>query len=210
MEIKRVGIIGAGKLGVTLAQLALAAGYEVRISGSGSPEKIKLATRIVTPGATEMTTDEVVKNSDIVILALPLGRFRSLDPDLFTGKLVLDAMNHWFEIDGPLKDIIPHGERTSTTVARHLRGVHLVKAFNHMSYHHLRDEAKPHGAKGRRAIAFASDTSAHNEAVADFIDSLGFDPLSIGNLDSSQPLEAGQSAFGANLTLPELADLIKK
>lgn len=63
---------------------------------------------------------------------------------------------------------------------------------------------------GFGAIAFASDTSAHNEAVADFIDSLGFDPLSIGNLDSSQPLEAGQSAFGANLTLPELADLIKK
>ncbi len=38
-KIKNVGIIGAGKVGIVLAQLALAAGYHVRISGSGSVQK---------------------------------------------------------------------------------------------------------------------------------------------------------------------------
>lgn len=203
-----VGIIGAGKLGVTLAQLALSAGYRVLIAGSGDPEKIRLATKIVTPGAVATTTREAVRAADIVILALPLGQFRTLDPVLFAGKLVLDAMNHWFEVDGPLEEIIPDGERTSVAVQRHLAGARVVKAFNHMGYHHLRDEAEPRGEKDRKAIAFASDDEGQKEAVTRFIDSLGFDPLYVGGLRDTEILESGRAAFGANLSMAELADLV--
>ena len=44
-----LGILGAGKLGVTLSQLALKVPYTVYIAGSGSAEKIKLSTDILTP-----------------------------------------------------------------------------------------------------------------------------------------------------------------
>lgn len=208
VNIRTVGIVGAGKLGVTVAQLALGAGYDVYIAGSGDAEKIALSTKIITPGATAVTANEAVQRADIVVLALPLGKFRTLDVDVFAGKLVIDGMNHWYEVDGPLEGIIVSGQATSEAVQAHLPSAQVVKALNHMGYHHLRDEAKPRGTPGRKAIAVAGDDKPSVEIVSAFVDSLGFDPLYIGKLKYSAVLEAGQAAFGANVTIDELRQII--
>ncbi|MEO7905067.1 MAG: NAD(P)-binding domain-containing protein [Candidatus Saccharimonadales bacterium] len=205
-----VGILGAGKLGVTIAQLALAAGYTVYIAGSGDPVDIELSTKIITPGAVAVTAESAVKRADIVMLALPLGRFGDLGSELFHGKLVIDGMNHWREVDGPLEAIIADGTTTSEAVQRHLVGAHVIKALNHMGYHHLRDEAKPAGASGRKAIAVAGDDEPSVQRVNQFVNRLGFDPLYIGGLRDSHVLESGQPAFGANVPLIQLQKLIKK
>lgn len=202
--IKTLGIIGAGKLGVTVAQLALKSGYKVHIAGAGDPSEIALATKIITPGAIAATVEDAVKQADAVLLALPLKEFKTLNPEIFEGKLVLDGMNHWFEVDGPLEDIIPTGELTTRAVQRHLSGARVVKAFNHMGYHDLHDEARPRDEKGRKAMAFASDDESLIGEVAKFIDSLGFDPFYMGDLSKSRLLESGQKLFGANMSLDEL------
>lgn len=208
--IKTLGIIGAGKLGVTVAQLALKASYEVYIAGAGDPSEIALATKIITPGAIATTVEDAVGRADVVLLALPLKEFKTLNPEMFEGKLVLDGMNHWFEVDGSLEEIIPNGELTTRAVQKHLSGARVVKAFNHMGYHDLHDEARPRGEKGRKAMAFASDDESLKDEVAKFIDALGFDPLYIGNIDNSAILESGQPAFGANLPIEELTQLVKR
>lgn len=208
-EIKTIGILGAGKLGITLAQLALKAGYAVYISGSGTPKKIALSIEVLAPGAIATTNTEVATHADIVILALPLSKYTSVPKDELADKLVIDAMNYWWEVDGPREDFIPKNSSSSEAVAQLLHSSHVVKALNHMGYHDLHDETKPAGTAGRKAIAIAGDTPEDVTIVRKLVDSLGFDPLYIGRLSAGKELEPGHPAFGANLSLNELRKTIK-
>src|SRR5262245_40360501 len=85
---QRLGIVGAGKFGTTLARAAIAAGYDVAISGSGPADDIALTVDVLVPGARAASTEDVVRHADVVVLAVPTHRFRELPRDLFAGKIL--------------------------------------------------------------------------------------------------------------------------
>lgn len=192
----KVGILGAGKVGVVLAQLALKAGHEVYIAGSGDPAKIALSVKVLTPGAHAVTKEEASREGDIVILALPLSKYPTIPKDALNGKLAIDAMNYWHEVDGPREDTIPEGATSSEQIQLFLDTARVVKALSHMGYHELHDAPLPKGAEGRKAVAIAGNRQEDIQAVGGFIDSLGFDPLPIGPLKNGFVLEPGQAGFG--------------
>lgn len=206
---KQLGIIGAGKVGVVLAQLALAAGYTVDIAGSRDAEKIALTIDILAPGANAMTTAEVVSWNNVIILALPLSKFTQLDATIFSDKLILDAMNYWWEVDGHREDFNNPKVGTSELVQAYFNKSIVIKAFNHMGYHDLYDESiLITNNEERKAIAMAGDNDVAREKVATIITDLGFTPVILPTLHEGLKLQPGIDTFGANLTALELQKAI--
>lgn len=206
--MKTIGILGAGKVGIVLAQLSLRAGYKVLIAGSGDPSKIALTIKVLTPGAVALTKEAVAEQSDVVILAAPLGKYRTLPKDELAGKLVIDAMNYWWEVDGDEDDLIHPGISSSETVQSFLSSSRVVKAFSHIGYHELHDETRLAGAVGRKAVALAGDNAADLEVVSRLVNDLGFDPVVIGSLAKGILLEPGSDVFGAHVDEKTLEAMI--
>jgi 8-hydroxy-5-deazaflavin:NADPH oxidoreductase len=206
----RLGIIGAGKLGTTLARAAIAAGYDVVLSGSGRAEDIALTVDVLAPGARAATTDEVVRHADIIILAVPTHRFRELPPDLFDGKIVIDAMNYWEPVDGADPELATAADGTSTIVQERFPSARVVKSLNQLGYHDLDENRRPRGAPDRIAIGAAGDDTAAVRAVMRLVDRLGFDPVDAGPLDHGLALEPDGSPFAVTYTADELSNLIAR
>ncbi|OJU88271.1 NADP oxidoreductase [Candidatus Saccharibacteria bacterium 49-20] len=199
-----IGILGAGKVGIVLAQLARHAGYEVYIAGSTDPKKIALTTKILAPGAHAVSKEEAALKSDIVILAIPLSKYASLPKAELAGKLVIDAMNYWDEIDGPRSDTVPELESSSEFIQAFLDQSRVVKALSHMGYHELHDMARPAGDAARKAIAIAGNNPQDVALVERLVNSIGFNTVILGDLAKGRVLEPGHSGFGASLSADQL------
>ena len=211
LRVKPVmGILGAGRLGMVLARLAVGAGYQVLIAGSGDPKRIALPIDVLANGGAATTVADAAERADVVILALPLGRYRSIPVDALAGKLVIDAMNYWWTADGLLAEFSDPLRSSSEVVQNHLSASRVVKAFNHMGYTDLEEEARPPGQAGRKAIGIAADDTNDLDLVAGIVDDVGFDPVRVGRLADGVRLEPGTEPFGADVDSAELEAMIDR
>ncbi len=202
-SLPRVAVLGAGHVGPVIARVAMEAGYRVSIAASGDPEKIGLIAQVLAPGAEPRWAADAVGEADIVVLAIPLHKFATLDPALVAGQLVVDAMNYWPPIDGVQEMFEDRRYGSSEIVAHRLARSTVVKTLNHIGYHELDDQRRPVGSPRRRALGVASDDPGALNVVAEFIERIGYDAVRLPSLGAGRLLEPGGPVFGASLTRTE-------
>jgi predicted dinucleotide-binding enzyme len=199
-----IAILGAGRVGTAIARTALRAGFDVNIAASGPAEDISLLAEIVVPGAHAMLAADAVRDADVIVVAVPLHKYRSVSPEMLAGKIVIDVMNYWPPVDGKLDDFERTSHTSSEVVADHLANSRVVKTLNHIGYHELETDGRPAGSSERRGLAVAGDDQAAAKSVMDVIDRLGFDPVYSGPLATGAAFEPSTVIFGGPHTARQI------
>ena len=196
----RIGIIGAGNIGGTLARHLVKLGHQVSIANSRGPES--LTTFAAEIGARAVSVVEAAKAGEIVIISIPTKAVTDLPKQLFanvpSNVVVIDTGNYFPELRDGRIDAIERGMLDSQWVAQQI-GHPVVKAFNNILATSLLDKGAPKGKAGRIALSVAGDSSEAKATVLRLIDELGFDPIDSGSLDNSWRQQPGTPAYCQDL-----------
>ncbi len=182
----KIGIIGAGNIGGTLARRFRTLGYDVAIANSRGPDSLRdLATET---GAKAVSVRDAVSDRDVVIVTIPEKSIPDLPTDLFAGVpasvIVVDTGNYYpRQRDGRI-EAIESGTTESRWVSQQLHRP-VIKAFNNIYAQHLLELGKPKGTPGRIALPVAGDDPNAKAIVMRLIDEIGFDSVDDGGLDDS-------------------------
>ncbi|GGC89943.1 NADP oxidoreductase [Chelatococcus reniformis] len=185
-----IGIIGSGLVGKAIAHLAVAAGYRVVLSNSRGPESLAQLVEALGPLARAASVEQAIAAGDIVALAIPLATFETLPADTFAGKVVLDQTNYYPGMGDFRRADLDNGDLTSSElVQRHLRGAKVVKGIHNLGWHHMQYNARPKGDSQRTTLPIAGDDAAAKQAVAHFLEAVGYDVVDAGSLADSWRIE---------------------
>ena len=101
----RIGIVGSGHIGGTLAELFVKAGHEVAVSNSRGPDTLTGLAGELGPLARAGTGQEAAEGGDLVVVTIPLRAFRTVDPGPLAGKVVIDTCNYYPQRDGQIPEL---------------------------------------------------------------------------------------------------------
>ncbi len=192
----KIGIIGTGNIGGTLARKLSAAGHDVRIANSRGLEGVRAFANEI--GATAVDTRGAVKGVDVVVISIPFPAVAELPKDLFDtvpqDVPVVDTGNYYPGLRDPQIPEIDAGMPHSIWVSKQL-GRPVIKAFNNILAHSLTELGRPEGSPGRLAIAVAGDDVISKQIVMHVVNEAGFDPVDGGSLDESWRQQPGTPAY---------------
>lgn len=200
---ERIGIVGAGKMGGTLAELWSKAGYVVMIS-SRHPEELKSQATALGPGVQVGTPEQAAQFGPVVVIAIPYGAEPALGKELapeLAHKIVIDLGNPYPERDGPMAEQA-RAEGTGVASAKFFPGARLVRAFNAINYNDLASQARRAGE--RVAIPIAADDQGALKVTMQLVRDAGFDPVAVGDLSTAKRFDVGSPVYVKVLTAQQL------
>jgi predicted dinucleotide-binding enzyme len=196
----RIGLIGSGGLGGTLARRLAKLGHELSIANSRGPESLTAFAAEI--GATPVSALDAAKAADMVIISIPTKAITDLPRGLLANVqgsvVVVDTGNYHPELRDGRIDAIDGGMLDSEWVAQQL-GRPVVKAFNNILANSLLEKGMPAGSMGRIALSVAGDPPDARTTVLGLVDDLGFDPVDGGGLDDSWRQQPGTPAYCQDL-----------
>lgn len=199
----RIGIIGAGNIGSTLATKLTKAGHSVFIANSRGPETLKKLTDET--GAKAVSARHAVQGVNVVILSIPFANLpllRALISTLPDDVVVADTSNYFPVRDGQIS-AIDDGQVESLWVSEQI-GHPVIKAWNNILAVVLAGKGLPVGAEGRIALSVAGNDPVAKNIVISLVGDTGFDAIDGGSLAESWRQEPITRAYCSELTADEL------
>lgn len=190
----RVGVIGSGVVGRTLASGFLEAGHEVKI-GSRSPAKDDLKSWEKNAGkpASTGTFAEAAAHGEIVVLAV-LGSaaeeaLELAGPANLKGKLVIDTTNALdFSKGMPPGLFVGVTDSLGERIQRKVPDARIVKCFNTVPNTQM---VHPHGKGGPPDMFICGNDAKAKASTIEILKSFGWPgAIDVGGIDGARWLEA--------------------
>jgi 8-hydroxy-5-deazaflavin:NADPH oxidoreductase len=204
----RIGIIGAGMIGSTVAKLWADAGHDVKLA-TRHPESLKPLVTKLGPRASAATPLEAATFGEVVMITVPLVALSQLAQDLgrsLAGKVVLDTSNAYERRDGEAaREATGHPHGSAAWAAAMFPQSRWVKAFNSVYFKTLESEA--HRAGDRVGIPLASDDRGALD-IAGLVRDAGFDPVVVGPLARGKEFEPNTPPYNSAMSGRELRAIL--
>jgi predicted dinucleotide-binding enzyme len=202
-EPMKIGIVGAGKMGGTLAELWAKAGHDVMIS-SRHPDELKAEAAKMGANVHVGTAREAAAFGPVVVIAMPYGQWPQIGAEIKSetvGKTVIDLTNPYPDRDGPMA-VEARKQTTGVADPKYLPGAHLVRAFNSIIWTNLRDLA--HRAGDPVAIPIAGDNEHAVAVTTELVRDAGFAPVMVGKLADAGRFDVDTPTYVKVMTAAEL------
>jgi predicted dinucleotide-binding enzyme len=176
----KIGVLGAGKVGVTLAAKYAAAGHEVLVANSRGVQSVLQILSTITGPVTAATAEQVMQ-CEVVLLATPWLKVPEvLAQSIFwDGRILVDTTNIFTSYKHDLVVADLKGDYGSEIVARLAPDAHVVKAFNTLPFDVM---FAPTPASMKRVLFIAGDDDSAVKTVADLVAQIGLQPVFAGQL----------------------------
>lgn len=210
----KVGIIGTGNIGGTIARKLRAAGHEIRVANSRGLAGVQSFADEI--GAMAVTVNGAVEGVDVIFLSIPLPAIAELPKGLLKAVPqnvpIVDTSNYYPGMRDPLIPEIDDGMPESVWVSKRL-DCPVIKAFNNILAYSLAELGRPEGSPDRLAVAVAGDDVKAKQIVMKLVNETGFDPIDAGSLDESWRQQPSTPAYccdyGTEMTREGLAAAVK-
>ncbi|MFH5879191.1 NADPH-dependent F420 reductase [Arthrobacter sp. NA-172] len=199
----QISIIGAGRIGSTLALQLGQAGHSVSIANSRGPASLGDVERDT--GAKAMSLQEVGRGASAVILALPFPAVASLPKEVLGDAardlVIIDASNYVPGLRDQAIQSIEDGQIESSWIAEQL-GRPVVKAFNTITAASLKSHLASRPEPNRIVLPVAGEAEGKNLVRALAAD-LQFDFLDAGGIQDSWRQQPGTPIYCTDLNAME-------
>jgi predicted dinucleotide-binding enzyme len=193
--VTTLGLIGSGRIGGTVARLAVSAGHDVVLSNSRGPDTLQDLISELGPRASAATSQEAAEAGGIVLVSIPLKAYPKLSGATLAAKVVMDTGNYYPQRDGQIPQLDSKSLTDSGYLLSFLPDAQIVKVFNNIYFKHLLNLSRPSGAPDRSWLPIAGDSTTAKAAVSEFVDSIGYGTVDAGLLADGWRQQPGTPVY---------------